>query len=141
MEILKGGLGDRELHDTISKRLQYFKISRHNERAEDFVFNMALFSELVEPFVAANLIRTVCNAHPTARRFPKGGSHSACRFGCFAVGGIVFFTTLFVLLFSVLSLRLLVPMAFRISCGLLTVPFPLFLLEKVHIEDLIRTAI
>ena len=33
------------------------------------------------------MIKTICNAHPTARRFPKGGFHSACRFGCFAVGG------------------------------------------------------
>ena len=48
---------------------------------------MALISRCIKPFVLANLIRTVCNAHPTARRFPKGGSHSACRFGCYAVGG------------------------------------------------------
>ena len=64
-----------------------FKISKHNERAENLIFNMALISKFVKPDVTANLIRTVCNAHPTARRFPKGGSHSACRFGCFAVGG------------------------------------------------------
>ena len=48
---------------------------------------MALISNYVKLFVLANVIKTVCNAHPTARRFPKGGSHSACRFGCFAVGG------------------------------------------------------
>ena len=79
--------GDRELHDTISRRFQYFKIGRAGERAEVFIFNMALNSRFVKPFILANLIRTVCNAQPTARRFPEGGSHSACRFGCYAVGG------------------------------------------------------
>ena len=82
MEILRMGLGDRELHGTISRRLQYFKTGRDGERAENFIFNMSLISRFVKPFVLANLIRTVCNAHPTARRFPEGDSHSACRFGC-----------------------------------------------------------
>ena len=87
MGILKGCLGDRELHDTISRRLHYFKIGRDEERAGNFIFSMALISRFVRPFILANLIRTACNAHPTARKFPKGGSLSACRFGCFAVGG------------------------------------------------------
>ena len=87
MEILRGALGEHELHDTITRRLQYFGISRAREGAEIFIFNMALISSFVKPFILANLIKTVCNAHPTARRFPKGDSHSACRFGCFAVGG------------------------------------------------------
>ena len=87
MKILRGALGGHELHDTITRRLQYFGIGRAWETAEVFIFNMALISNYVKPFVLANVIKTVCNAHPTARRFPKGGSHSACRFGCFAVGG------------------------------------------------------
>ena len=87
MGILKGCLRDRALHDTISNRLQYFGVDRPNERAENSISNMALISKFITPFVAANLIKTVCNAHPTARRFLKGGSHSACLFGCFAVGG------------------------------------------------------
>ena len=87
MKILRGALGGHELHDTITRRLQYFGINRARERAEDFIFNMALISNFVKPFILANLIKTICNAHPAARRFPKGGSHSACRFGCFAVGG------------------------------------------------------
>ena len=89
MKILRGALGGHELHDTISRRLQYFGIDRAGERAEVFIFNMALISSFVKPFILANIIKTICNAHPTARRFPKGGSHSACRFGCFAVGVIV----------------------------------------------------
>ena len=87
MKNLRGALGGHELHDTITRRLQYFGISSARERAEVFIFNMALMSSIVKPFIFANLIATICNAHPTARRFPKGGSHSACRFGCFAVGG------------------------------------------------------
>ena len=86
-ENLKGCLGDRGLHDTISRRLQYFKIGRDVGRADNVMFSMALVSKFVRPSILANLIRTACNVHPTARRFPKGGSHSACRFGCFAVGG------------------------------------------------------
>ena len=66
---------------------QYFGINRARERAEVFIFNMALIFSYVRLFIFANLIKTICNAHPTARKFPKGGSHSACRFGCFAVGG------------------------------------------------------
>ena len=87
MGILRGALGGHELHDTITRRLQDFGISRARERAEVFIFNMALISSFVKLFIFANLIKTICNAHPTARRFPKGGSHSACRFGCLAVGG------------------------------------------------------
>ena len=87
MAILRGALGDRGLHDTIARRLPYFKIHRARERAEVFIFSMALIFRFVKPFILATLTRTVCNAHPTARRFPKGGSHSACRFGCYAVGG------------------------------------------------------
>ena len=87
MEILRGALGEHELRDTISRRLQYFGIARAWERADNFVFNMALVSKYVKPSVLANVIKAVCNAHPIARRFPKGGSHSACRFGYFAVGG------------------------------------------------------
>ena len=86
LKILRGARGGHELCDTISRRLQYFGIHRAWERVECFS-NMALISNYVKPFVLANVIKTVCNAHPTARRFPKGGSHSACRFGCFAVGG------------------------------------------------------
>lgn len=88
MKILRGNLDDRALHDTISKRLQHFSVDRPRERAETFVFNMAPISKFIKPVVAANLIGTVCNAHPTVRRFPQGGSHSACRFGCYAVGWV-----------------------------------------------------
>ena len=69
MEILKGSLDDRALHDTISKRLRYFRVGRLRERAETFVCNMDPISKFIKLFVAANLIRTACNAHPTARRF------------------------------------------------------------------------
>ena len=86
MTFLGGALGGHELHDTIIRRLQYFGISSARERAEVFIFNMALIFSFGKLFILANLSKTICNAHPTARRFPKGGSHSARRFGCFAVG-------------------------------------------------------
>ena len=50
MKILRGALGDRGLHDTISGRLQYFKIGRVMERAEVFIFNMALISRYGQTF-------------------------------------------------------------------------------------------
>ena len=54
VEILQGALGGHELHDTITRRLQYFGISRARERAEVFIFNMALISSFVKPFILAN---------------------------------------------------------------------------------------
>ena len=36
---------------TITRRLQYFKIGRAREGAEVFMFNMALISRFVEPFL------------------------------------------------------------------------------------------
>ena len=57
MNILRGALGEHEVHDTITRRLQYFGISRAFERAESFIFNMALISSFVKPFILANLLR------------------------------------------------------------------------------------
>ena len=130
------------LHDTIIRRLQYFGISRARERAEVSIFNMALISSFVKPFFLANLTKTICNAHPTARRFPKGGSHSACRFGCFAVGGDCVLHYLFrPVVLSFISENLgglfLSDLLWVVnSC----IPH-FFLLGKVYIGGLFRTAI
>ena len=142
MKILRGALGGHELHDTIRRRLQYFGIDRAWERAEVFFFNMALISSYVKPFVLANIIKTICNAHSTARRFPKSGSHSACRFGCFAVGGdCVLHCPFCPVVLSFISENL----GGLLLSGLLwvvnsSVPH-FFLLERVFIGDLVRTAI
>ena len=142
MAILRGALGDRGLHDTIARRLPYFKIHRARERAEVFIFSMALIFRFVKPFILATLTRTVCNAHPTARRFPKGGSHSACRFGCYAVGGdCVLHYPFCPIVLDFVSENL---GDFCMSDLLWVVNFSVphcFLLEKVYIGDLIRTAI
>ena len=103
---------------------------------------MALISSFVKPFIPANLIKTICNAHPTARRFPKGGSHSACRFGCFAVGDdCVLHYPFCPIVLDFISGDLGV----FFGGGLLWVVNSFvphfFLLERVHIGDLIRTAI
>ena len=142
MEILRGALGGHELRATISRRLQCFGIPRAWARAETFIFNMALISRFVKPFVLANIIKAVCNAHPTARRFPKGGSHSACRFGCFAVGGdCVLHYPFCPVVLSFISDNLGgLSMSDLLWVVNHSVPH-FFLLEKTFIGDLVRTAI
>ena len=142
MKVLRGALGDRELHDTIPRRLQYFKIGGAGGRAEVFIFNMALISRFVKFFILANLIRTVCNAHPTARRFPKGGSHSACRFGCYAVGGDCVLHYPFCPIVLGFVSENLGDLCFSDLLWVVSFSVPhFFLFGKVYIEDLIRTAI
>ena len=103
---------------------------------------MALTSSFVRPFILATLIKTICNAHPTARRFPKGGSHSACRFGCFAVGGdcvlhYPFCRVVISFISENLGGLLLSDLLWVVNSS---IPH-FFLLEKMFIGDLIRTAI
>ena len=103
---------------------------------------MTLISSFIKPFVAANMIKTVCNAHATARRFPKGGSHSSCRFGCFAVGGDSVLHYPFCPVVSEFVSETVG--AGRFQDGLWIANFSIshfFLLEKVHIGDMIRTAL
>ena len=76
-----------KLMGTLSRRIGFFGFDRPQWRAEVFVKNMCLISRFLKPFVAATVLRTLCNARPTVRRFRGGGSHSACRFGCSAVEG------------------------------------------------------
>ena len=138
----RGALGGHDLRDTITRRLQYFGISSARERAEVFIFSMALISSFVNPFSLSNLIKTICKAHPTARRFPKGGSHSACRFGCFAVGGdcvlhCPFCPVVLSFISENLGGLLLSDLLWVVNSSI-----PHFvLLEKMFIGGLIRTAI
>ena len=105
------------------------------------MFNMALVSSFVKLFILANLIKTICNAHPTARGFPEGGSHSACRFGCFAVGGdcvlhYPFCPIVLDLVSGNIGGPLLGDLLWVVNSSV-----PHFFLEKVYIGDLIRTPI
>ena len=93
-------------------------------------------------FVAANLTRTVCNAHPNARRFRKSGSHTSCSFGRFAVGGdcvlrCPFRPAVLGFISEVVGARCFSDLS-RVSNFSIPHYFPL---EKVHIEDLIRAAL
>ena len=142
MKILRGGISAECLIDTISRRLQYFGIGSSRAKAEIFIFNMNLISSFIKPFVAANMIKTVCNAHPTARRFPNGGSHSSCRFGCYAVGGdSVLHYPFCPVVSEFVSETVGVG---RIQDVLWIANFFIshfFLLERVHIGDMVRTAL
>ena len=84
----------------------------------------------------------MCNAHPAARRFPKGGSHSACLFGCFAVGGdCVLHCPFCPVVLSFVSDNL---GGLLLSDLLWVVNYYIphsFLLERAFICDFIRTAI
>eukprot|EP00972_Heterocapsa_arctica_P025202 3713979-Heterocapsa_arctica.AAC.1 len=48
------------------------------------ISNIRLVASKGPPFVTSALIRSICNAWPTARWFTHGPTH--CRFGCQAVG-------------------------------------------------------
>ena len=52
---------------------------------ENFVTNMNAVSSVLPPYVMASVLRTVCNAWTTSRRFRD--EHPHCRLGCQAVGG------------------------------------------------------
>ena len=103
---------------------------------------MALVSKCVKPSVLANVIKAVCNAHPAARRFPEGGSHSACRFGCFAVGGdCVLHCPFCPVVLSCISDNLGdLRMSDLLWVANHSIPH-FFLLEKTFIGDIVRTAI
>ena len=84
--LLGGEATLRRLLLTLTRRASHFGFSDPGERARTFVCNMAAASVSVRPFVLGSMIRTICNAHPTSRRFGWLGG-PWCRLGCYAVGG------------------------------------------------------
>ena len=71
----------------LAKRVEHFGFDRPGDRAVNFVCNMENASRVLKPFVLGSVVRIVCNAHPTSRRFGGATGHTCCKFGCYAVGG------------------------------------------------------
>ena len=142
MKLLRG-LGDNsKLLSTLSRRICYFGFDRPDDRAAVFVRNMFRISGAVKPFVLSSVLRTVCNAQPTARRFRGGGCHSACRLGCSAVEGDSITHYPFCPL--VVDFIRSVSGGDRLLDHLWICNWSLshfLLLEEVHLEDLVRTAL
>ena len=79
--------GDGDLLSVLAKRVGHFGFDRPGDRAVNFVCNMENASRVLKPFVLGSMIRTVCNAHATSRRFGGATGHTCCKFGGDAVGG------------------------------------------------------
>jgi hypothetical protein len=85
--ILRGQEAPLALLETLVRRLTYFGFRDPRDRALCFIENVRIASRQLRPFVVSSMIKTVCNAHATARRFRGSGGHPYCRLGCSAVGG------------------------------------------------------
>jgi hypothetical protein len=59
--------------------------SRADVQASLVIANIRIVASKAPPFITSALVRSICNAWPTAIRFKNGPTH--CRFGCQAVGG------------------------------------------------------
>jgi len=85
--VLRGQDAPISLLLTLVRRLSYFGFRNARERALCFITNIRIASRKLRPFVVSSMVKTVCNAHATTRRFRGAGGHPFCRLGCSAVGG------------------------------------------------------
>ena len=121
----------------LARRLSYFGFERSDLLAEGFINNLNCISEFVAPFVLSAVVKSVCNAWPTSRRFGFVQS-SHCLLGCYSVGGD-----------DILHYPFCPVVREFIDeecCGFLSLWTRLgslghfFLLHCVYVEDLVRTA-
>jgi hypothetical protein len=138
MGILRGIEGGVSMREVLARRLSYFGFEDSEVLAERLVDNLSCIAEFVAPFVLTAVVKSVCNAWPTARRF--GFAHSShCMFGCYSVGGddILHYPFCpYVLEFINEECNGFFSLWTRLgSLG------HFFLLHSVNVEDLVRTAI
>ena len=69
-----------------TKRIGHLGFEFSNELAQSFIWNSNCVAKDVKPFVLTAVLKTVCNAWPTSRRYGHNNA-SHCRVGCFAVAG------------------------------------------------------
>jgi hypothetical protein len=84
--ILVGREGGAGLFKVLSRRIAHFGFLDSEFLAQSFVENMNCISGFVKPFVLSAILKTVCNAWPTSRRYGHVGK-THCRLGCFSVAG------------------------------------------------------
>ena len=79
--ILKKGRSDEPLEEILADRIKYFGFKAPREMALRFINILSDLAHFVQPFVLAAVLKTVCNAWPTARRF-RTSVGTECRLGC-----------------------------------------------------------
>ena len=65
----------------MTDRIRYFGFRAPREMASRFIRNLSDLAHFVQPFVLAAVLKTVCNAWPTARRF-RTSVGTECKLGC-----------------------------------------------------------
>ena len=65
----------------MADRIRYFGFKAPREMAIRFINILSDLAHFVQPFVLAAVLKTVCNAWPTARRF-RTSVGTECRLGC-----------------------------------------------------------
>ena len=84
----------------LTKRVEHLGFEFCSVLAQDLVLNFNCVAKFVKPFVFTAVIKTVCNAWPTSRRYGHNiASH--CRLGCFLWQGTTSDTTPFALWWGV----------------------------------------
>jgi len=77
--------GQAAMAATIGRRVEYYRYPEPGIMADMFIVNCNAIAKKLRPFVVASVLRAVCNAWTTSRRFRGSSPH--CRLGCQAVGG------------------------------------------------------
>ena len=85
LKFLKTTSGSGELRATLIRRAIHYGFRLPELLVDNFVTNLNAISSVLPPCVLASVLRTVCNAWTTSRRFRD--EHPHCRLGCQAVGG------------------------------------------------------
>ena len=78
--------GGGELAGVLSKRIRHLGFESCDELAQNLILNFRCVAEYVKPFVLTAVLKTVCNAWPTSRRYGHNNA-THCRLGCYAVAG------------------------------------------------------
>ena len=68
------------------KRIGHLGFEFCNVLAQNLILNFNCVATFVKPFVLTAVVKAVCNAWPTSRRYGHNIA-SRCRLGCFAVAG------------------------------------------------------
>ena len=82
----RGGGDCSELVDVLARRIAHLGFESPDELAQSLILNLNCISKFVKPFALTAVLKTVCNAWPTSRRYGHNNA-SHCRLGCFAVAG------------------------------------------------------
>ena len=85
LKFLRPTADSGELRATLVRRAIHFGFLDPELFATNFVTNLNAISSVLPPCVLASVLRSVCNAWTTSRRFRD--EHPHCRLGCQAVGG------------------------------------------------------